>query len=79
MAGTPTQPPGGSGVAGDRAEENGLAPQRPVPRRWSPSGEPPAVGLSPDPALMKPYVTPVPLKAPLNAAVMRTAPGESPA
>ncbi len=79
MAGTPTGAPGQDSPAGQRADE--LAPNRPVPTRWSPPSGGTATGLTPDPAQMKPYVTPaapVPLTPPVNAAVMRTAPGEQP-
>jgi len=76
MAGTPTGSPADDTPAGQRQDENGLGWQRPVPQRWSPSGEPQVQGLNPDPAIMKPYVTQPDLTAPRNAAVMRTAPGE---
>ncbi len=81
MAGTPTGAPEQDSPAGQRAEENGLAWERPVPTRWSPPAEGAATGISPDLAQMKPYVTPaapVPLTPSVNAAVMRTAPGEQP-
>jgi hypothetical protein len=83
MAGTPTGNPEQDSPAGQRQDENGLAWERPVPTRWFPPSEGTATGLTPDPeAILKPYVTPaapIPLTPPVNPAVMRTAPGESPA
>lgn len=80
MAGTPTGAPEQDSPAGQRAEENGLAWERPVPTRWSPPAEGAASGTNPDlDAILKPYIAPVPLAPLVNAAVMRTAPGETPA
>jgi len=76
MAGTPTGSPQDDTPAGQQQDENGLGWQRPVPQRWSPSGEAQATGLTPDPAIVPQYVTPPSLTEPQNAAVMRTAPGE---
>lgn len=53
MAGTPTSPPGGDSPAAERADEDGLAWERPVPARWAPSPEMTAQTVPANPEVMR--------------------------
>jgi len=52
MAGTPTEPPLGEGIASQQEDGDALAWERPVPTRWAPSPEATSATVPANPEVM---------------------------